>query len=141
MNESFGSTFMFRILVIFIVFFICFECFAVNYAKTFRIKNGVVNRLEQYRYDGSGGSEAVDVVRNYLEASTYNPVVAKASADCSAKGGDPLYTGSGVCIIKNRSTVNDVEEIYYRVYLYITYKIPVLGTFVMPVGGETDVIV
>ena len=51
MRDAIGGTFMLRILIIFIVLYIVFMCFAVSYAKTFRLKNKVIDILEQQGYD------------------------------------------------------------------------------------------
>lgn len=127
MRDAFGSTFMFKIIIIFIVAYVSFMTIAVNYAKTFRIKNGVINILEQYQYDGSSNWSYLDVLNNYLIEIHYN-VEENDVSDCSN------FVTEGVCV----SRIDD----YYVVTVYMVAKFPFLDLkLVIPISGETEDII
>ena len=146
MRDVVGSSFMFRILIIFIVMFIVFMCFTVAYAKTFRLKNRVIDILEQSQYQGYIDTErsdwddiALGTVDDYLASNAYDYPGgdhAQISNHCANVGGN--LTGNGACIV-NKDAGNNSR--YYQVYVYICFWFPLFNwEIVMPVGGETDVI-
>lgn len=47
MRDAFGGVFMMRLMLVFIVVFVGFGAISLNYAKAFRIKNKVIDLLEQ----------------------------------------------------------------------------------------------
>lgn len=142
MRDAFGSTFMFRIIIIFIVFYVSFITIAANYAKVFRIKNHVIDILEQYSCDIGdlkfyfSFRSAVDT---YLDSFTYQVTSEKAKAICTDKGKDKpyIFTDNGVCVIQNTEFDN---EKYYEVISYLVIKFPVFSfEFVVPVSGYSRV--
>ena len=134
MRDAIGGTFMLRILIIFIVLYIVFMCFAVSYAKTFRLKNKVIDILEQQGYDDSSVVEIDD----YLDSNAYDfsgTNHSQVSNHCP--NASENLTINGACIVPKDSGNNR----YYQVYLYIVYYFPFFHwEVVMPVGGETEVI-
>ena len=52
MRDAFGGTFLIEILMVFVVLFVSFTAVIVNVAKTFRIKNQVINIVEQTQHSG-----------------------------------------------------------------------------------------
>lgn len=142
MRDAIGGTFMLRILIIFIAFYIIFMCFAVAYAKTFRLKNNVIDRLEHSQFQGSGDSGVINDIDEYLYSNDYNFPGAnhsQVSNHCTKVSGNVSgnLTSKGACIVPKDSGNNR----YYQVYLYIVYYFPFFHwEVVMPVGGETEVI-
>lgn len=134
MRDAIGGTFMLRILIIFIVLYIVFMCFAVSYAKTFRLKNKVIDILEQQGYDDS----SVDEINDYLDSNAYDfPGANHSQVSNHCPNASENLTINGACIVPKDSGNNR----YYQVYLYIIYYFPFFHwEVVMPVGGETEVI-
>lgn len=134
MRDAIGGTFMLRILIIFIVLYIVFMCFAVSYAKTFRLKNKVIDILEQQGYDDSSVVEIDD----YLDSNAYDfPGTNHSQVSNHCPNASENLTIKGACIVPKDSGNNR----YYQVYLYIVYYFPFFHwEVVMPVGGETEVI-
>lgn len=135
MRDAIGGTFMLRILIIFIVLYIVFMCFAVSYAKTFRLKNKVIDILEQ---QGSGDSGVINDIDEYLASNAYNfPGTNHSQVYNHCPNASENLTSKGACIVPKDSGNNR----YYQVYLYIVYYFPFFHwEVVMPVGGETEVI-
>lgn len=138
MRESFGGAFMIKIMMVFIIVYISFMAVAINYAKAFRVKNNVINILEQYKYDGNGGA-AIEQLEYYLPKVPYNLSGIKDQLDSSCKkqadGKDSVLIPYGVCIIENNS-VNGSK--YFRVITYITVDFPFFNIHMtLPITGET----
>lgn len=144
MRDSYGGAFMFSIVFTFIVLFISFLAITVNYAKVFRIKNGVIDILEQNQYsnDDYRKSAVIDEIDSYLAEFGYtNGGNTGISNHCQDEGGE--FTKNGACIVElDASDKRDSSAgIYYRVYVYIVGSIPLLGNnIVMPISGDTDII-
>lgn len=150
MRDAFGSTFMFKLIIIFIVFYVSFMTIAVSYAKVFRVKNGVIDILEQYQYD-SVGSRAQDVigrVDNYLSKFPYNEGANgnveklckedSRNQNASNETYENQFTENGACIIRT-----DLGEgsVFYEVVVYLVVSFPVFNQdFVIPIRGETTTI-
>ncbi|MBQ8681860.1 MAG: hypothetical protein IJ509_03010 [Bacilli bacterium] len=138
MRDAFGSTFMFKLIIIFIVAFVSFMTIAASYARVFRVKNGVIDILEQMQYDSSSDSE--DDINNYLSNFSYNYPASQypsAKSNCDSKSG--FYSENGACIIRNEVSSN---EVYYKVILYLVIDFPFFNyNPVIPISGETEVIV
>ena len=47
MRDAFGGIFMIRLMLVFVFIFVAFTAISLNYAKAFRIKNKVIDFVEQ----------------------------------------------------------------------------------------------
>ena len=47
MREAIGGTWIFSIVIVFIVLFTSFLAISVNYSKAFKVKNGIINIIEK----------------------------------------------------------------------------------------------
>ena len=136
MRESFGGAFIIKLLLIFIVFYISFMAVAINYAKTFRVKNHVINLVEQNQYSGSSDSNTIELIKEYLETVPYNV----SEINCES---NDLFDGTnvenmGICILPMS---DDSNNQYYKVTAYIKIDFPFFGTnLTVPISGETKII-
>ena len=46
MNDAFGGAFMIKLFLVFIFVYICFTALALNYAKAFKVKNMIIDYIE-----------------------------------------------------------------------------------------------
>ena len=57
MREAIGATWIFGIVIVFIVLFTGYLAFSINYAKAFSVKDSIIDTLEKYsgpgKYDGT----------------------------------------------------------------------------------------
>lgn len=141
MRDAFGSTFMFKLIIIFIVFYVSFMTIAVGYAKVFKIKNGVINILEQNQFDSSLASDWNHVIEGkvdtYLSNLNYKYADNKAIKDNCDKAGGRL-SNNGACIVSNKLSN---ASAYYEVIVYLVVSFPLFDfDFVIPISGETSVI-
>lgn len=145
MRESFGGAFMIKLILVFIVIYVSFMAVAVNYAKAFRVKNGVINILEQNQF--IIGKDSISIVDNYLKRIPYN-----FNGNLSVKkncyngsfgskgeidGNDYVLTERGVCITKKGTD----SDFYYEVVTYISIEFPFFDIYLtLPIKGETKTI-
>ena len=133
MREAFGGAFMVKLTLVFIIIYVSFMAVAINYAKAFRVKNRIINILEQNQYV-KGDSGTHNKIDAYLRSVSYNyPGVGKD--DCHGE-----YLERGVCIESNS---DDNTSAYYTITTYICIKdFPFLDiNLALPVRGETKTIV
>lgn len=133
MKETFGGAFMLRMfLVIFILFFV-FICISANYARAFRIKNGVIDIIEQYE----GITPDAEKKINYL--------IGKYGYACASN--DPKYGGSVInYVLMNEGTKQMPEMINatdgrYNIQVCVDWDLPIVdleGTWV--IKGKTEII-
>ena len=69
MRESIGGAMMLRIFLVVIVIFVVFLCVSANFARAFRVKNGVITIIEQYE----GINEtSIGLVEQYIDRMGYS---------------------------------------------------------------------
>ena len=147
MKDAFGSAFIIKLMLVFMVVFICFMTVAVNFAKVFRVKNTVINILERY-----SGEESVDEINERIDAyltkigydyssntNVTNDCNNQRSNLSGVKDGSHTYSRiQSICVIP----LGDDDNTYYKVTAYIVLDFPLFrfGT-VMPISGESATIV
>jgi len=133
MREAIGSTVLFKIMIFFIFFFASFLAIAINYSQAFRIKNSIVNKLEEF--EGYNASSLPLIQASINNSGYYREV------NCTERGEGVNVVGTnGVCIDKVETGPTN-EYIYYKVTTYVSFDLPIIGTFfTVPVKGETKVI-
>lgn len=112
MKDSVGSTFLIGIMMVFVVIFVSFTAVIANIAKTFRMKNQVINYVEQYKYDGSAGHEAISKIEDYLGTVDY---------EIEQKGSEGSH--------------------FYKVTVYATIELPFFDiNMSLPISGESKIV-
>ena len=139
MRESFGGVFIIKFLIIFIVFYMSFMAIAINYAKTFRVKNQVINLVEQNQYSGSSDSSTHIEIDGFLDAVPYSIEGINCESRQDSNGLKVEGTNiNGVCILPMS---DDASAQYYKVTAYIKIDFPFFGiNLTVPVSGETKII-
>lgn len=136
MRESFGGAFIINLLLVFIVIFISFMAVTISYAKAFRVKNQVINIVEQNQYSGTGDVGVIPLIDTYLQSVNYFV----DDIDC----GEYNQNVRGVCITPMINGVNltqAVNEQYYKITTYIRIDFPFFGIkLTIPISGETKII-
>ena len=142
MRESFGGAFMIKLVLVFIVIYITFMAVAIDYAKVFRVKNNVINLLEQKQFLLGDSIEDID---NYLNSVPYNENGnSSVKSNCNntefgSKSGNNVLTTNGVCITQYGNETDN--NIYYKVTAYISIEFPFFDIYLtIPISGETKII-
>ena len=137
MRDAFGGAFSIKLMLIFLILYVSFICVALNYARAFRVKNRIINIIEQH--EGYKG-DAPDKIVSYLNSTGYS--VQKQLADGSALGINAICEGCtfyepGYSVMRVKSGKKE----YYRVETYIIFTLPIVqANFPIAVRGETRVI-
>lgn len=140
MKEAVGGTFMIYVLLIFIAVYITFVAVALNYAKAFRVKNSVIDIIEQNEgmtddelNDINKSGDTITKINERLKDYNYYITLSDSYLD---KYNDYTCFDRGYCISK----VGDIRE-YYRVVTFVQLSIPFIDfNITIPIRGETRVI-
>ena len=126
MREAMGGALLIKLVMFFIVIYVCFLAIAINYSITFRVKNQIINLIEEYE----GYELAKDAIDEYIaNVGYYRSSVGSASLDASCN--------NGYCI----EELTSARGKYYRVTAYVSFDFPIIGQITnFPVSGETKVI-
>ena len=142
MRESFGGAFMIKLVLVFIVIYISFMAVAINYAKAFRVKNNVINILEQNQFMLG---DDITVIDDYLAKVPYdlndnNSVKRNCNnTEFGSKKENTDLTNRGVCI--TQFSDDKTNDVYYKVTSYISIEFPFFDIYMtLPISGETKVI-
>lgn len=140
MRDAFGGAFMIQLLLIFLTIYISFMAIALSYSKAFRVKNEIINYIEQYEGYNDRSKELIDA---YLEKQRYYVEVKDTSEGdftnyAEISPGTPYCASRGYCITPqsqgNRGT-------YYIIETYLQIKFPFFNLdFTVPIKGETRII-
>lgn len=146
MREAIGGTWLFGLVITFIVFFASFLAISINYSKAFNVKNNVVDLITKYE---GNNKQARKHIANYLRDTGY-----LIPGDCNSKIDDDFtYIGYNLdgtnastnskayyCISED-STDNNVqlEKKFYRVIVFFRIDLPVIGPLTtFRIKGETE---
>ncbi len=153
MKESMAGTWIFGIVALFIVLFSSFLAYSISYTKAFKVKNEILNYIEQ-----SEGFTTSAIVRNKdirdlttEELETTDTVDVKAyllinsmgynTADIDCTNYGTMYYGGycvkKVCYSENKSKTSN-SRVVYKVTTFIKVSIPVINIHIkLPIMGET----
>lgn len=117
MKDSFGGSIMIYIIIFFLGIYIVFIALTLRYAQSFKVKNKVIDWIEQYDGDFKDLKGDRGLITTYLKQNSIVP--------------DKL----NISVVKN-GDVNDT--CYYVVSTYIDWEWPFLGIEgIWDIHGET----
>ena len=148
MREAIGGTWLFGLVITFIVFFASFLAVSINYAKSFTVKNNLVDLITKYEGNNPCARKKMG---NYLKQVGY---LVTGSCPEKKEDGTCLYIGynqNGEKLLNQNSKAyfwisednNDgtisLGKEYYRVVVFFKIDLPVIGDLVtFPIKGETE---
>lgn len=144
MRESAGGLKVLGMVMVFFFIFIMLLAVSINYAQAFRVKNKIIDYIEQYEgYNllapGDGTNEygyAKDKIEDYIDSIGYFTFEDGNSTVSAAKTGN--YK---VC--RKEVTRNQIEGKgrIYRIVTYVTLHLPgIIPNLEIPITGETKFI-
>ena len=150
MREAIGSTWLTGIIITFIAIFSGFLAYSISYTKAFRVKNEIINIIE----NNEGFTETNKDLRNmsdtalnedkntdakifkFIKSVGYNYSMFDNKSNPCDK--DSQLKEGGYCLIKYCVNNGDSIKTYYKVTSYISLSIPVINVGVnIPISGET----
>ena len=141
MREAFGGTFTIQLILLFLAIYIAFIAVALNYAKAFRVKNQIINIIEQnegFDFDNSAEGSAQNEIKEYLRRVSYYVNLTNIKNN-NINDNYKCYS-EGYCVEKMGSTDIDtgIEGTYYKVTTYVNIDMQVFNLkFTIPIQGET----
>ncbi len=141
MRDAFGGAFMIKLFLVFLAIYIGFTAMALNYAKAFKVKNKVVDYLENNEIVDMRHMSAADL--NKMEADFETEILGNMNyrVDTSKMNcRDTVYCQNGIIIrqinphMENRNKIG----VYYKVETYVGWSIPFLNKLLALNGSETD---
>jgi hypothetical protein len=161
MREAIGATWITGVVLVFIALFSGYLALSINYSKAFKVKDGIVDRLEKH---SGPNKESIEDIAEMLEAVGYN---SKGSCDRlfndiedtkrSSKfvgvnknhvSKNPTNGRYNYCVLRinsnmtNGAIVDDkkgqLSAAYYRVIVFFSLSLPIIENFSnFNVTGET----
>lgn len=153
MRQSMGATWIFSIVLTFIMIFTAYLAVTVNYAKAFKIKNNIIAMIE--KNEGVSGNNLFINMDNYLTSNGYDSygncnsyIDSDDNEWRSITDIDPnidiypnkTHTKNGVCIYYKDAVADDFcDRRYYRVVTFFDFDLPYIGNMLtFSVKGNTS---
>lgn len=148
MREAIGASWLLIIVLTFVAFFSGYLAFSINYSKAFKVKDGIIDRIEKHN---GLNSESVGDIKDYLNNIGYN-----TKGDCARLKAETNVKYVGVtndtvtknpengkyhyCVrrITARNPAGQLTAAYYKVIVFFSLSLPFLDQFTtFFVSGET----
>ena len=126
MRDAFGGAFMIRLFLVFIIIYVFFTAIALNYAKAFKVKNQVIEYLENNEISSIKDMPAseFDKMQDYFDTEILGNMNYQVDVSCPRmSANDDYYCGNGLLIIKRESTNANKLGDYYTVTTYFKWNI------------------
>lgn len=148
MREAIGGTWLLGFVVLFIVLFSAYLAISINYTKAFRVKNQIINTIEENEGfttsveelsgktldDLKDSTKTEEKVYYYLKSIGY--ATTQIDENKCPNGSNDMRQG-GYCVHK----VCTPQGAYYKVTSFIKIELPFIWkSFVIPINGETKVL-
>ena len=146
MRDAFGGVFTMNLLLVFIFIYVAFTAVSLNYAKAFRVKNSVIDFIEQSEIkdldDYFGKSMATKdktKLDNILTDASYNKTCTTNDEITTTEGTGYCY--NGIIILKDREEKiegTDSKIVYYKVKTYADWNLGALNKLLALAGKGED---
>ena len=70
MRDAIGQVFALQVILIFVMLINGYMAYSVNYTRAFRVKNQIVNIIEEY--EGTKNERAIDEINEYIAKMSYD---------------------------------------------------------------------
>lgn len=145
MREAIGGTWLLGFVVLFIVLFSAYLAISINYTKAFRVKNQIINIIEENEGFTSSIGDVTGKPLDQLENSNktedkvyyYLNQIGYATTNISEDKCPGDMRQGGYCVHK----ICTSQGAYYKVTSFIKIELPFIWqSFVIPISGETKVL-
>lgn len=148
MRDAFGGAFSIKLMLVFLMLYVAFICVALNYARAFRVKNRIINIIEQKEgYCGNNRKQINNEIDEYLDSAGY-VILGSNIGDKIGSGYTCLNgfdktnnnQGRGYCIYNKKNNQGETceDKSVYSVETYMVFKLPIINiNFPIVIKGET----
>lgn len=141
MREVSGSTWVFQIMILFILIFACFLALVLNYNKAYRVKNNMISIIET----SEGITEkSLSLINNVLRGEGYNNTGTCPVNEGNWYGAIDLAGNYEPAVEKEKylycfKKYKNPNDVYYEVQVFYEFTLPFLGAIgIFPINGRTD---
>lgn len=150
MKEAIGQVYALQIILAFVILLNGYMAYSVNYARAFRVKNQIVDIIEEY--EGPNNEEAIDKINTIIDQMTYEVpqrLVNNFKSRYSDENSGEPNCQNGWCYIEHNVSIDDADGErngkYYSVVTFVNIDIPVINNIIglgdfLSVYGETRTI-
>lgn len=132
MREATGNALLVMMMTSIIAIIMIFFVGSISYSKSYRIKNYIINQIEENR---GWTQEIKNNVNDYLKEAGYNVRRSNTTCENDTKCGQALLDTAGGY---NYCVYSCSNGKYYKVITYMKFDFPVIGNSLkFPVKGET----
>ena len=135
MRDAFGGTFMLQLFFVFIIIYIGFTAVALNYAKAFKVKDKVIEYIENNEIVDFTNAVLSDEMENYFETEILGNMNYRATIDCT--GENIVYCENGIKITKAGEAENS-QGVYYKVTTTVGWSIPFINKLLALNGNNQE---
>lgn len=159
MKEAVGGTWLFGIVITFIVFFTTYISMSTNYAKTFKVKDEILLTIEHFK---GVNNNSITRINNYLDEIGYF-----SKGDCDGYEGDSQLArknfskwlgfdfnstsvsnkdNANYCIRRSKFSSGDggaghPRSAHYQIVVFFSLDWPIIGSLInVRIEGETSII-
>lgn len=147
MREAIGGTWIFQIVIFFVLLFTGYMCLSINHTKAFNVKNAMINAIE--REEGMNltspeNDPAIGKIVEYLKQTSYR-TTGKCPDGYIGYNRDGKIDGrnSAFCIAeKSARSASDMPNMkYYRIVVFYQLDLPIFRSiFEFRVSGDTKIL-
>lgn len=153
MKEAIGATWLLGIVLTFVALFSGYLAFSINYSKAFRMKDGIVERIEKH---GGPNKEAIEDIGELMNQIGYS---SKGKCKTFFNDNDEVAWGGvnknqvtkswdvtsgdsfNYCLqrVDSFNTNGQLSASYFKVYVFFSISLPVINTGnFFNITGETS---
>ncbi len=146
MREAIGGTWIFQIVIFFILLFTGYMCLSINHSKAFNVKNTIVKAIE--REEGVNISNpdhdpAIEKIVEYLKQTSYRTTGRCPEGYMGYNRDGRIDTRNSAFCLKEEVTRNSADMPnmnYYRIVVFYQLDLPIFrSVFEFRVSGDTKI--
>lgn len=146
MREVTGSTWVFQIMILFILIFACFLALVLNYSKAYRVKNEMLSIIEKYEGITTQSSK---IINNYMNGQSYTTkgqcpqdedITWYGAIDLEGNYEEAIANSKYYYCFSQVSQPSDSKDyLYYDIIVFYRFNLPFLGDIAtFNVHGRTN---
>ena len=141
MRDAFGGIFMIKVLLVFVFIYVAFTAISLNYAKAFRVKNKVIDYVEQNDIIALDEKVMAKVCQedgefvNILKRSQYNKSCINGNGITYNEEGKAVGFCCNGVVIENNLELSDKNTQVYNIKTYANWDIGALN-LILALGGR-----
>lgn len=143
MRETIGATWVYQLVIVFMLIFVAFLALTMNYTKAFKVKNDVLSIVEKYE---GFSKKSISIINNYLLSNGYKTMNNCHTGEMGSQDlkSDVLKTATSgqmyyYCVSKiPTATEKRASRAKYRIRTFFRFDLPVIGhLYTFEVEGVT----